>query len=113
MIRLSSCWGAKMGDELGTEFSAACNKLRRVLQEKTGDGRLRDLEAWLDYDGKSVFIAALWSDDEASVAVRFRLPCLSLQPNLILRCSSVRRKEVSEPHHDWQRRTASLLGQGI
>lgn len=68
------CWvGAKMGDELGTEFSAACNKLRRVLQEKTGDGRLRDLEAWLDYDGKSVFIAALWSDDEASVAVRFRL----------------------------------------
>ena len=73
MIRLSSCWGAKMGDELGTEFSAACNKLRRVLQEKTGDGRLRDLETWLDYDGKSVFIAALWSDDEASVAVRFRL----------------------------------------
>ena len=65
--------GAKMGDELGTEFLAACNKLRRVLQEKTGDGRLRDLEAWLDYDGKSVFIAALWSDDEASVAVRFRL----------------------------------------
>jgi hypothetical protein len=65
--------GAKMGDELGTEFSAACNKLRRVLQEKTGDGRLRDLETWLDYDGKSVFIAALWSDDEASVAVRFRL----------------------------------------
>ena len=54
MIRLSSCWGAKMGDELGTE-SAACNKLRRVLQEKTGDGRLRDLEAWLDYDGKSGF----------------------------------------------------------
>jgi hypothetical protein len=43
------------------------------LQEKTGDGRLRDLETWLDYDGKSVFIAALWSDDEASVAVRFRL----------------------------------------
>ena len=74
MIRLSSCWGAKMSDELGTEFSAACNKLRRVLQEKTGDGRLRDLETWLDYDGKSVFfIAALWSDDEASVAVRFRL----------------------------------------
>ena len=73
MIWLSSCWGAKMGDELGTEFSAACNKLRRVLQEKTGDGRLRDLEAWLDYDGKSVFIAALWSDDEASVAVRFQL----------------------------------------
>jgi hypothetical protein len=66
-------WGAKMGDELGTEFSAACNKLRRVLQEKTGDGRLRDLEVWLDYDGKSVFIAALWSDDEASVAVRFQL----------------------------------------
>jgi hypothetical protein len=65
--------GAKMGDELGTEFSAACNKLRRVLQEKTGDGRLRDLETWLDYDGKSVFIAALWSDDEASVAVRFQL----------------------------------------
>ena len=73
MIRLSSCWGAKMSDELGTEFSAACNKLRRVLQEKTGDGRLRDLETWLDYDGKSVFIAALWSDDEASVAVRFQL----------------------------------------
>ena len=62
-----------MGDELGTEFSAACNKLRRVLQEKTGDGRLRDLEAWLDYDGESAFIAALWSDDEASIAVRFRL----------------------------------------
>ena len=62
-----------MSDELGTEFSAACNKLRRVLQEKTGDGRLRDLETWLDYDGKSVFIAALWSDDEASVAVRFQL----------------------------------------
>ena len=73
MMRLSSCWGAKMGDELSTEFSAACNKLQRVLQEKTGDGRLRDLEAWLDYDGKSVFIAALWSDDEASVAVRFQL----------------------------------------
>jgi hypothetical protein len=54
MIRLSSCWGAKMGDELGTEFSAACNKLRWVLQEKTGDGRLRDLKTWLDYDSKSV-----------------------------------------------------------
>jgi hypothetical protein len=63
-----------MGDELGTEFAAACNNLRRVLQEKTGDGRLRDLEAWLDYDGKSAFIAALWSEDEASIAVRFRLP---------------------------------------
>jgi hypothetical protein len=36
-----------MGDELGTEFSAACNKLRRVLQEKTGDGRLRDLAAMI------------------------------------------------------------------
>ena len=35
--------GAKMGDELGTEFSAACNKLRRVLQEKTGDGRFSKL----------------------------------------------------------------------
>jgi hypothetical protein len=32
-----------MGDELGTEFSAACNKLRRVLQEKTGDGRFSKL----------------------------------------------------------------------
>ena len=106
MIRLPRVvGGAKMGDELGTEFSAACNKLRRVLQEKTGDGRLRDLEAWLDYDGKSVFIAALWSDDEASVAVRFQLSVPSPQPNLILRCSSMRRKEVSEPHHDWRRRT--------
>ena len=74
MIRLSSCWGAKMGDELGTEFSAAGTKFGQwVLQEKTGDGCLRDWETWLDYDGKSVFIAALWSDDEASVAVRFQL----------------------------------------
>jgi hypothetical protein len=73
MIRLSRVvWGDKMGDEL-TEFSAACNKLRRVLQEETGDGRLRDVEAWLDHDGKSAFLAALWSDDEASVAVRFQL----------------------------------------
>jgi len=63
-----------MGDELGTEISAACSKLRRVLQEKTGDGRLRDLETWLDYDGKSVFIAALWSDDEASVTWAPRPP---------------------------------------
>ena len=105
--------GAKIGDELGTEFSAACNKLRRVLQDKTGDGRLRDLKTWLDYDGKSVFIAALWSDDEASVAVRFQLSVPISAAELILRCSSMRRKEVSEPHHDWQRRTASLLGQGI
>jgi hypothetical protein len=62
-----------MDDELGTQFSTACSKLRPVLQENTGNGRLRDLAAWLDYDGKSVFIAALWSDDEASVAVRFQL----------------------------------------
>jgi hypothetical protein len=113
MIRLSSCWGAKMSDELGTEFSAACNKLRRVLQEKTGDGRLRDLEAWLDYDGKSVFIAALWSDDEASVAVRFQLSvpisAAEFDPQMFIRAA----EEVSEPHHDRQRRTASLLGQGI
>jgi hypothetical protein len=63
-----------MGDELAKEFSAACNKLRHELRMKTGDGRLRDLEAWLDYDCKSVFLAALWSDDEASIAVRFLLP---------------------------------------
>jgi hypothetical protein len=63
-----------MGDELGKEFSAACSKLRHELRAKTGDGRLRDLEAWLDYDSKSVFLAALWSDDEASIAVRFLLP---------------------------------------
>jgi hypothetical protein len=63
-----------MGDELGTEFSVACSKLRHELLVKTGDGRLRDLEAWLDYDSKSVFLAALWSDDEASMAVRFLLP---------------------------------------
>ena len=94
-----------MGDELGTEFSAACNKLRRVLQEKTGDGRLRDLETWLDYDGRSVFIAALWTDDEASVAVRFRLSAPISAADLILRCSSMRRKEASERHHDWRRRT--------
>jgi hypothetical protein len=44
MIRLPRVvGGAKMGDELGTEFSAACNKLRRVLQEKTGDGRFSKL----------------------------------------------------------------------
>jgi hypothetical protein len=74
MMHLSKvCSGDQMDDELGTQFSAACSKLRRVLQEKTGDGRLRDLAAWLDYDGKSVFVAALWSDDEASVAVRFQL----------------------------------------
>jgi hypothetical protein len=65
--------GDQMDDELGKEFSLACNKLRRVLKEKTGDDRLRDLKTWLDYDTKSVFIAALWSDDEASVAVRFQL----------------------------------------
>ena len=63
-----------MGDELAKEFSAACNKLRHELRMKTGDGRLRDLEAWLDYDSKSVFLAALWSDDEVSIAVRFLLP---------------------------------------
>jgi hypothetical protein len=34
----------------------------------------RDLAAWLDYDYTSVFLAALWSDDEASIAVRFALP---------------------------------------
>jgi hypothetical protein len=63
-----------MGDDLGMEFSAACSKLRNELRVKTGDGRLRDLEAWLDYDAKSVFLAALWSDDDASIAVRFLLP---------------------------------------
>ena len=63
-----------MGDELGMEFSAACSKLRHELRVKTGDGRLRDLAAWLDYDAKYVFLAALWSDDEASIAVRFLLP---------------------------------------
>jgi hypothetical protein len=65
--------GDQLDDKLGKEFSMACNKLRRVLKEKTGDDRLRDLRSWLDYDSKSVFIAALWSDDEASVAVRFQL----------------------------------------
>ena len=34
-----------MADELGKDFSAACSKLRHELQVKTGDGRLRDLEA--------------------------------------------------------------------
>jgi hypothetical protein len=63
-----------MGDELGKKFSAACSKLRHELKQKTGDGRLRDLEAWLDHDSKSAFLAALWSDDEASIAVRFQLP---------------------------------------
>lgn len=63
-----------MGDELGKEFSEACCKLRQELRMQTGDGRLRDLEAWLDYDAKYVFLAALWSDDEASIAVRFLLP---------------------------------------
>ena len=63
-----------MGDELGKEFSEACSKLRQELWMKTGDGSLRDLEAWLDYDAKFVFLAALWSDDEASIAVRFLLP---------------------------------------
>jgi hypothetical protein len=63
-----------MNDGLGQEFSAACSKLRNALAEKTGDDRLRDLEAWLDYDCQSVFLAALWTDDEASIAVRFRLP---------------------------------------
>ena len=63
-----------MSDGLGQEFSTACSKLRKALAEKTGDGCLRDLEAWLDYDSQSVFLAALWSDDEASIAVRFTLP---------------------------------------
>jgi hypothetical protein len=63
-----------MADELGKDFSAACSKLRHELSVKTGDGRLRDLEAWLDHDSKFVFLAALWSDDEASIAVRFLLP---------------------------------------
>ena len=63
-----------MADELGKDFSAACSKLRHELQVKTGDARLRDLEAWLDYDAKFVFLAALWSDDETSIAVRFPLP---------------------------------------
>ena len=35
---------------------------------------MRDLWAWLDFDSKSAFLAALWSDDEASIAVRFALP---------------------------------------
>ena len=39
--------------------------MRYELGLKTGDGRLRDLAAWLDYDSKFVFLAALWSDDEA------------------------------------------------
>ena len=80
-----------MGNDLGTEFWAACSKLRRVVQEKTGDGRLRDLEAWLDYDGKSVFIAALWSDDEASAAVRYRLsvaiPAAEFDPQMFIRAA--------------------------
>jgi hypothetical protein len=63
-----------MADELGKDFSAACSKLRHELRVKTGDARLRDLEAWLDYDAKFVFLAALWSDDETSIAVRFLLP---------------------------------------
>jgi len=63
-----------MADELGKDFSAACSKLRYELGLKTGDGRLRDLAAWLDYDSKFVFLAALWSDDEASIAVRFPFP---------------------------------------
>ena len=63
-----------MADEPGKDFSAACSKLSHELRVKTGDGRLRDLEAWLDYDSKFVFLAALWSDDEVSIAVRFLLP---------------------------------------
>jgi hypothetical protein len=59
-----------MHDELGKDFSAACSRLRHLLKEKTGDSRLRDLQAWLDSHSKSVFLAALWSDDEASIAVR-------------------------------------------
>ena len=63
-----------MSDALGQEFSTACTKLRDALAVKTGDDRLRDLAAWLDYDSTSVYLAALWSDDEASIAVRFALP---------------------------------------
>jgi hypothetical protein len=62
-----------MRDELGKDFFAACSRLRHMLKEKTGDSRLRDLQAWLDSHSKSVFLAALWSDDEASIAVRFPL----------------------------------------
>ena len=63
-----------MADELGKDFLAACSKLRHEMQVKTGDGRLRDLEASLDYNSKFVFLAALWSDDETSIAFRFLLP---------------------------------------
>ena len=63
-----------MSNVLGQEFSTACSKLREALAVKTGDDRLRDLAAWLDCDSTSVFLAALWSDDEASIAVRFALP---------------------------------------
>ena len=63
-----------MCDVLGQEFPAACTKLRDALAVKTGNDRLRDLAAWLDYDSTAVYLAALWSDDEASIAVRFALP---------------------------------------
>jgi len=85
-----------MGDELGMEFSAACSKLRNELRLKTGDGRLRDLEAWLDYDSKSVFLAALWSDDEGSIAVRFSLRS-SLGMTSTAKLSSKRPKPASDP----------------
>jgi hypothetical protein len=74
MMRQDFFGGIHMSDGLGQEFSTACSKLRNALVQKTGDDRLRDLAVWLDYDCQSAFLAALWSDDEASIAVRFRLP---------------------------------------
>jgi hypothetical protein len=83
--------------ERGKDFATACSRLRHALQEKTGDGRLRDLWAWLDFDSKSAFLAALWSDDEASIAVRFPLTAdIEFDPQMFIEAAES--SERAEPH---------------
>jgi hypothetical protein len=90
-------WGADMQYERGKDFATACSRLRHALQEKTGDGRLRDLWAWLDFDSKSAFLAALWSDDEASIAVRFPLTAdIEFDPQMFIEAAES--SERAEPH---------------
>jgi hypothetical protein len=89
------CQGTEMRDGLGKDFSAACSRLRQALQKETGDGRLRDLQAWLDYDSKSAFLAALWSDDQASIAVRFPLTAdIEFDPQIFIEAAES--SELSE-----------------
>jgi hypothetical protein len=85
-----------MRDDLGKDFSAACSRLRHALQKKTGDSRLRDLQAWLDYDSKSAFLAVLWSDDEASIAVRFPVAAdIEFDPQIFIEAAES--SELAEP----------------